>query len=335
MAALFVAAMLPLRTSAGGETMARPTNTPQSKVNIIYAEATGSFIVLLAVAERQGFFKKYGVDAQTIAARGAVVPRLTTETPIGMIGEPAALLQAAEGADLRIVASFSEINLSGHLVARPEIQKPEGLRGKRVGVRVVGAGIWISTILALEQLGLDAQRDAITTVPVGSPVQILRALEEGTIDAALVSARQSRELEAKGFSVLLKDYPTDITSFGGGMMVTTSYLLAHPDIVENVVLALIEALAFTLAEKNKEEVMQAFKTSLNIIDADTAASNLAELKRNPYASPKALKKMQSIIAIHDPRLLKLKIEDLIEDRFVRKLDESGQIDHLYAAYGKK
>jgi hypothetical protein len=37
--------------------MARPTNTPQSKVNIIYAEATGSFIVLLAVAERQGFSK--------------------------------------------------------------------------------------------------------------------------------------------------------------------------------------------------------------------------------------------------------------------------------------
>ena len=30
----------------------------QSKVNIIYAEATGSFIVLLAVAEQQGFFEK-------------------------------------------------------------------------------------------------------------------------------------------------------------------------------------------------------------------------------------------------------------------------------------
>jgi hypothetical protein len=45
--------------------------------------------------------------------------------------------------------------------------------------------------------------------------------------------------------------------------------------------------------------------------------------------------MQSIIAIHDARVLKLKIEDLIADRFVRKFDESGQIDHLYAAYGKK
>ena len=67
-------------------------------------------------------------------------------------------------------------------------------------------------------------------------------------------------------------------------MVAASYLLAHPDVVENVVRALIEALAFTLAEKNKVEVMQAFKTSLNITDTDTAASNLAELKRKPYAS---------------------------------------------------
>jgi ABC-type nitrate/sulfonate/bicarbonate transport system substrate-binding protein len=119
------------------------------------------------------------------------------------------------------------------------------------------------------------------------------------------------------------------------MVAATSYLLAHPDIVENVVAALTEALAFSLAERNKAEVMQAFKTSLNITDANAAASNLRELKPKPYASLMTLKKMQRIMAIHDARVLKLKIEDLIEDRFVRKLDESGTIDRLYAAYGVK
>jgi ABC-type nitrate/sulfonate/bicarbonate transport system substrate-binding protein len=315
--------------------MAHPTSTAQNKVSIVYAEATGSINVLLAVAQQQAFFKKFGVDAQCIAARGAVVPRLTSETPIGMIGEPVALLQAADGADLRIIASFSDICLSGHLVTRPEFQNAEGLRGKRVGVRVIGAGLWISTILALEQLGLDPQRDGITTVPIGSPVQILHALEEGTIDGALVSVKKSHELQAKGFSVLLKDYPADISSYEGGMVAASSYLLAEPDVVENVVMALIEALAFSLGEKNKMEVMDAFKTSLNIVDADTAASNLAELKRKPYASLMTLRKMQRIMASHDARVLKLNIEDLVEDRFVRKLDENGTIDHLYAAYGVK
>ena len=82
--------------------------------------------------------------------------------------------------------------------------------------RVIGAGLWISAILALEQLGLDPRRDGITMVPIGSPIQILRALEEGTIDAALVSVKQSHELEDKGFSVLLKDsQPTSAASEAG------------------------------------------------------------------------------------------------------------------------
>ena len=153
-AAFLLAALLPFRAAVGEEAVAHSTSTIERKVSIIYAEATGSFIVLLAVAQQQGFFKKFGVDVQSIAARGAVVPRLTTETPIGMIGEPAALLQAADGAELRIVASFSNINLSGHLVARPEIKNWEGLRGKRIGVRVLGAGLWISAILCFGTIGI-------------------------------------------------------------------------------------------------------------------------------------------------------------------------------------
>lgn len=139
-------------------------------VSIAYADGTGSFLVLLAMAEQQGLFEKYGVGVRSVAIKGATVPRLTADVPLGMIGEPAALLQAAGGADLRLVASFSDIKLSGHLVARPGIKTPGDLRGKRLGARVIGAGLWISTILALEQLALDPQRDEITILPVGNPV---------------------------------------------------------------------------------------------------------------------------------------------------------------------
>jgi hypothetical protein len=50
-------------------------------VSIIFAEGTGSVTLLLAIAEQQGFFQKHGVEAQLIAARGAVIPRLSSETP--------------------------------------------------------------------------------------------------------------------------------------------------------------------------------------------------------------------------------------------------------------
>jgi ABC-type nitrate/sulfonate/bicarbonate transport system substrate-binding protein len=307
----------------------------RKEVSVVHAGGAGSFLVLLEVARQQGLFHKFGVDVRPIAVHGAAVPRLSRDKPIGLIGAPAALLQAADGADLRLVASFSNTRLSGHLVARSGIESSEGLRGKRVGVRVVGAGIWISTILALERLGLDVHRDNITTVPIGSPVEIVRALEEGAIDGALVAVAQSRGLQAKGFSVLLQDYPPDIASFEGGLAVATGYLSAHPDIVENVTVALTEALAFSLAKENRLEVMKAFKISLDISDPDTAASNLRELKQEPYPSLMTLKEMQRIMGTYDARVLEIDIENLIDDRLVRKLDESGTIAGLYASYDLK
>src|ERR1044072_1990095 len=121
-------------------------------VSIVYADGTGSMLVLLAMAKQQGLFGKYGVSVRSVAVKGATIPRLTADMSLGMIGEPAALLLAAEGTDLRLVASFSDIKLSGHLVARPGIKTPGDLRGKSLGARVIGAGLWVSTIIALEQL---------------------------------------------------------------------------------------------------------------------------------------------------------------------------------------
>jgi ABC-type nitrate/sulfonate/bicarbonate transport system substrate-binding protein len=301
-------------------------------VSVAYADGTGSFLVLLAVAEQEAFFQKYDVNVRPVAVKGATVPRLTADMPLGMIGEPAALLQAAAGADLRIVASFSDIKLSGHLVARPGIKSPGDLRGKRLGARVIGAGLWISTILALEQLALDPRRDEITILPVGNPAQIFRALEQGEIDGALVTATQSRELQAKGFTALLKEYPPDISSFGGGLVVTNGFLSNHREVVANVVHALLEALALCLGGRNKAQVMRAFNVALSITDEESAASSLGELRRKPYPSLAPLAKMQTVMSIHDPRVLKVSLADLIDDELVGKFDEDGELDALYAAY---
>jgi ABC-type nitrate/sulfonate/bicarbonate transport system substrate-binding protein len=313
--------------------MAEQNVSTNNRLKLVFSEATGSYLVLLAVAKQQQLFEKYGVEVEPVPVGGATVPRVTPQTPVGLIGEPAAILQAAEGADLRIIASLSSTPLSGHLVARPTVKSPDDLRGKRVGVRVLGAGIWISTILALEQLGLSPERDGITAVPVGSPVQIVRALEQGAIDAALVTVAQSRALQARDYTVLLADYPAGISAYGLCLAATTDYITARMDVVQDITTALIEALAFTLAPKNGDVVMEMFKTSLNVMDADTALSNLREFKPVPYPSRAGLTRMRSIMATHDPGVMKVNLENLIDDRFVRKLDESGAIVELYDAHG--
>ena len=39
--------------------------------------------------------------------------------------------------------------------------------------------------------------------------------------------------------------------------------------------------------------------------------------------------------MHNPKREKARVEDLVDDQILRKLDESGFIDRLYASYGVK
>jgi hypothetical protein len=39
--------------------------------------------------------------------------------------------------------------------------------------------------------------------------------------------------------------------------------------------------------------------------------------------------------LRNPAVGKVKVEDLVDDRFMKKLDQSGFIDEMYAKYGAK
>src|SRR5262245_13579816 len=115
----------------------------QVRINLLQVGA----VLPLSIAQEQGLFMKHGVEVRLVLVPGPQVPRLTEEDPLGYIGAPGVLLRAAEGADLKIVGSFSTDRATGQLVAQRDIKRPEELRGKRVGVRALGAGLWIQTIL--------------------------------------------------------------------------------------------------------------------------------------------------------------------------------------------
>jgi hypothetical protein len=60
---------------------------------------------------------------------------------------------------------------------------------------------------------------------------------------------------------------------------------------------------------------------------------LARASGKPYVSVAAAQSYRRVLALNDARVLNVKIENLMEDRFVRKLEESGALDRLYSAYG--
>ncbi len=307
----------------------------QVRINISHPGPVSAASILLPIAQEQGLFAKYSVEVRLILR---LPPLVGKESELGFVGAPAALQQVAQGTDLKILGAFSTGRISSHLMTRPEVKNPEDLRGKRFGVGAIGAGAWIHTILALEHLGLNSKRDNISILSVGDQTKIAKALEDGTIDAAMLTPAQSGQMKSKGFWVLLDMY--SVNSYGPQIVLVTTgaYLQQHPDVVEKVAIALVEAMAFSLAPTNKPTVLRTIMKEFDLTDlaaAERGYEDLRDLNRKPYPSVERLRNMQRIMSLHDPKVLSLKVEDLIEDRFVRKLDESGTIDRLYSSYGVK
>ena len=78
----------------------------------------------LEIARAQGFYRKYGLDAEIILVRSsatATAGLASGNIQFGFIGGSALLNAAAEGLPLHMLASF-DVQLTYDIVARPEIK---------------------------------------------------------------------------------------------------------------------------------------------------------------------------------------------------------------------
>jgi ABC-type nitrate/sulfonate/bicarbonate transport system substrate-binding protein len=247
-------------------------------------------------------------------------------------GGAGAILGASVGeSDLKIVATFTG-KLINNLVARPGIKTAKDLRNKTVGVQSIGGTNWIGSMLWLEHLGLDPGRDKITIQVIGDQTVRAQALEAGKIDAASVDTIFSKRLEQRGFTVLGDPHKVDIPFVGVDIVAPRSYIAEQPGTIENVLKALLESLAYVVAPKNQSAVLEVIMKRLRVSDRGPAEEGYQDLVKNmslkPYPSIDGLRNIQRLTKLQNPKIADVKIEDLVDSRFVRKLDESGFLDRL-------
>jgi ABC-type nitrate/sulfonate/bicarbonate transport system substrate-binding protein len=303
-------------------------------INMLHLGAVGLSTIVLHVAHSAGFFARRGVNVQLVAANGTTIPELAGVNQVGHIGAPAAILKAARGSQLRILASLDSGKLFNQLVVHPSIKKPEDLKGKRLGARVKGAALWIHTVLALEKLGLDPSKDSIDILPIGDPAKVMQALEAGEIEGAVLSRAQSKQLADKGFSVLIDLAPHDVYGATDALVATPKFIQDHPEAIEGIVFGLVEAAAFAQSAAGKPAVLETIKQELQITSDAAADEGIAELAkilvRKPYPSRERLRNMQRVMKLADPKAAEVDVASLINDRFVAKADQNGIIDRAYA-----
>ena len=137
--------------------------------------------------------------------------------------------------------------------------------------------------------------------------------------------------------IVMGDY-SDLKSLliGQSMVVPNSMLQQRPDVAESYLKGEIEALVFSLAPKNKPIVLKTLARWLKV-DASGAEDAYLDLvrgvDRKPFASLEGLRNAQRLLRSRNPKVGEVKPEDVIDNRLMRKLEDSGFIDKLYATYG--
>jgi len=317
--------------------LAKGESHAQTKVRISNA-AMNARVAPLWVAQDQRFFPKYGINAEVVNIRTAplmLAAMAAGEVQIGYTGGTAVLGAAAGGAELKVLANFTS-RVTYDLVVHPQIKRPQDLRGKRLGVQSIGGTVWMGAILGLEHLGLEPVRDSIDILVVGDQTILAQALATGTIDATVLEGVQSRPLQEKGFAILAPLAKLGIPFASLGLVARKEYIEKNPSVIEGALKAMLEGNARALSPKNKPSTLASLQRRLRIGDHEAEQGYndiLIGLDRRPYPSLAGLRNIQRLLKPLNPKVGKVNIEDLVEDRFLRALDQSGFIDKVLGSYG--
>jgi ABC-type nitrate/sulfonate/bicarbonate transport system substrate-binding protein len=297
-------------------------------------------VLPLWLAGEQRFFLKHGIDIDSVFIRGAptlVAGLAAGSIHLGRTGGAATLGAASAGHDFKIVATFSSRN-TYDLVVRPTIKRAEDIRGKTFAVTSIGGTSWMGVLLWLEHLGLDQQRDNIRFQVIGDQAVQVQCVENGLCDAAAVDGIFTKQLKQKGMTVLGEYTDLKAPLVSQAVVLPGSLLQQRPDIAENYIKGEIEALAFSLAPKNKAVVINSLMRNLKVNETsaeDAFLDLIRGVDRKPFASLEGLRNVQRLLKMRNPKVGELKAEEMIDNRIMRKLDESGFIDRTYAAHGAK
>jgi NitT/TauT family transport system substrate-binding protein len=307
---------------------------PAAQAPVKVTMTTGSFSereAAMFVAMDQGFFRRYGVDLTFVHVRSGPVGMAALAAGESQLHEGsvtgAVLGSAAEGTDLVFVAGLIN-KLIGNIMASPKIRSPSDLKGKVIGVTSMSGGSWMFTNLALEYWGLDAKRDGISFRVLGDESVRSQALLSQTIEATHLGYTFASPLKTRGYTNLADLSQLPIPFQSTGIMTRRTFIHSSPEVVENVLRGIIDSLAFIAQPENKAAVLKSLAKGLRLPKIEQAVEGYESLpslyERRIYPRVDGVRNVIRLLGATNDKIRRLKAEELVDDRFVKKLEQEGR-----------
>jgi ABC-type nitrate/sulfonate/bicarbonate transport system substrate-binding protein len=220
------------------------------------------------VAMDKGFFKAEGLDVSFVTLTGRLQVTAALSGTLDFIPIPSAGAQAAlSGAEIRYVVGEG-LKSQWVLVARPDITKPEDLKGKIVGYGRPGSADYDEGhAVMLRVHNMDVGKD-YKVISIPGEIDRVAALINGGIQAALISVPHVPRAVNAGMKVLVRT-ADHIQRVGGTVWTMKSYLDKNPETVKKFIRAIARGVMYY--RDNKEGSYATLKEHLGVANDIDAA----------------------------------------------------------------
>lgn len=224
---------------------------------------------VLWVGYEKKIFQKYGLDLEYLAIENGTVSMqtmLANETQAAFTTGALAVTANLQGGDATIIAGGMNF-IPNKLVTRPEIKRPEDLKGKRIAISRYGSASDYATQLALEKLNVNPKEVSISQV--GGNSTRFAAIVGGTIHATLLAEPLTTiALRDHKMNALIDLAESGVPFPQNAFLVRRSYLEANRARVVNFMKGVIDGY-FTL-KNDKPLAIQMIKKYTRVSDEDAA-----------------------------------------------------------------
>ena len=242
---------------------------------------SGGIVDVIKFSHKQGFFKKQGLEMSIIFVNSGVITAQAVtagSAPVANNSVTDILHAIGAGAPLKIITV--NIDRFQHLfVARPGINSPKDMKGKKVAVSRYGAFSDIETRFLIRQWGMDPDKD-VQILQIGNSAARSAALIGGGVDGAVVTPTFVPAAQKAGLNVIF-DLSTLKTRFANiGLMAHERLIREQPQLARATVAGLVEGIRYwkTNPETAKAYLTDAYK--LNSAGTDSIYEETNKIVRS-------------------------------------------------------
>ena len=251
--------------------------TSVKKLRLGIAATSVGFLPIYAAYQR-GFYRDEGIDLEIILMSLAAANNAFFKNEIDYsAGLTGLALAAARNYPAKILI-FTVAKPLQSFVSRREIKEPRDLKGKKIAGSSPGGSATILAYQALKHFGLEPGKDVQVLPMGGSGAGRLAVLEQGVVDASLLSVPENILAINKGYNELI--FLGDVVSFPqNGFGTSVTRIQQQPDEVYRMVRATLRGLQFISDEANRDQARDIMMKQWRVSDAKLAGEMIGYLKR--------------------------------------------------------